>query len=55
MITYLAKETYFYGTSADNLIPGNANECSAESVGCASFTNLDAVSSGVSKLNITLS
>ncbi len=44
--TYLAKETYFYGTSADNLIPGNANECSAESVGCASFTNLDAVSSG---------
>jgi len=44
--TYLAKTSYFYGTSADNLIPNNATACSAASVGCASFTNLDAIASG---------
>ncbi|MEI6835386.1 MAG: hypothetical protein WCK59_01000 [Candidatus Falkowbacteria bacterium] len=44
--TYLAKASYFYGTSADNLIPASAITCSAESAGCASFTNLDAASSG---------
>jgi len=44
--TYLAKASYFYGTSADNLIPDNAKSCGAESVGCSSFTNLDAVNQG---------
>lgn len=44
--TYLAKSSYFYGTSADNLIPVNTKICSAESAGCASFTNLDAVGAG---------
>lgn len=44
--TYLAKASYFYGTSADNLIPANTDTCGAESVGCASFTNLDAATQG---------
>ncbi len=43
---YLAKESYFYGTSVDNLIPKETETCRAESVGCSSFTNLDAVNSG---------
>jgi len=44
--TYLAKASYFYGTSADNIIPANSTTCSAESAGCASFTNLDAAAAG---------
>ncbi len=44
--TYLAKASYFYGTSADNLIPEKTSTCNAESAGCASFTNLDAATSG---------
>lgn len=44
--TYLAKASYFYGTSADNLIPEKTKTCGAESVGCSSFTNLDAVNQG---------
>jgi len=44
--TYLAKTSYFYGNSADNIIPTTAKTCSAESAGCASFTNLDAVAAG---------
>ena len=44
--TYLAKASYFYGTSADNIIPANTKTCSAESVGCASFTNLDSATQG---------
>ncbi len=48
--TYLAKASYFYGTSADNLIPDTSKSCSAESVGCASFTNLDAATQGGEQL-----
>lgn len=44
--TYLAKASYFYGNSADNIIPTTAKTCSAESAGCASFTNLDAAAAG---------
>jgi len=44
--TYIAKASYFAGTSADNLIPANTKACAAESAGCSSFTNLDAVSQG---------
>lgn len=44
--TYIAKESYFYNTSADNIIPDKATSCVAENVGCASFTNLDAVAAG---------
>jgi len=44
--TYLAKASYFYGSSADNLIPATSKACSAENAGCASFTNLDAASAG---------
>lgn len=44
--TYLAKSSYFYGTSADNLIPEKTATCNAQSVGCASFTNLDAATAG---------
>jgi len=44
--TYIAKASYFYDTSADNLIPDNATACSAQSVGCAGFTNLDTVAAG---------
>ena len=44
--TYIAKASYFAGTSADNLIPANTRTCGAESAGCSSFTNLDAVSQG---------
>jgi hypothetical protein len=44
--TYLAKSSYFYGTAADNLIPEKTTACSAQSVGCASFTNLDAATAG---------
>lgn len=48
--TYLAKESYFYGGSADNLIPETAATCNAEVVGCASFTNLDLTSQGGEKV-----
>ena len=48
--TFLAKASYFYGTSADNIIPSRTRTCSAESVGCASFTNLDAANQGGEKL-----
>lgn len=44
--TYVAKSTHFFSTTADNIIPAKAQTCSAESVGCASFTNLDRVSQG---------
>jgi hypothetical protein len=48
--TYLARASYFYGTSADNLIPANAKTCGAESIGCSSFTNLDNADAGGEKL-----
>ena len=43
---YIARETYFNSAQADNLIPKTAKECSAESVGCNEFTNLDSLAAG---------
>jgi hypothetical protein len=48
--TYLAKKSYFYSSSADNLIPEKATSCSAEVSGCASFTNLDLAGQGGEKV-----
>lgn len=47
--TYIAREAYFFNTSADNLIPEKTKTCSAQSAGCASFTNLDEISQGGEK------
>jgi len=47
--TYIARESYFFNTSADNLIPAKTKTCSSQSAGCASFTNLDEVSQGGEK------
>jgi hypothetical protein len=44
--TYIAREAYFFNASADNLIPAKTKTCSAQSAGCASFTNLDEISQG---------
>ncbi|MFZ2310181.1 MAG: hypothetical protein WAW11_01420 [Patescibacteria group bacterium] len=47
--TYIARDAYFFTASADNLIPANTKTCSAQSAGCASFTNLDEISQGGEK------
>jgi hypothetical protein len=44
--TYVAQPTYFFGSSADNLIPSTAQTCTLEASGCSSFTNLDASTAG---------
>jgi hypothetical protein len=43
---YVARETYFNSAQADNIIPETARSCSAESVGCNEFTNLDTLQAG---------
>lgn len=46
---YVSKSSYFAFPAADNIIPANANSCSAEAVGCSEFTNLDELSQGGEK------
>lgn len=43
---YVAKESNFYSPYIEKLIPQNSTSCSAEAVGCSSFTNLDEVAAG---------
>lgn len=43
---YFARETNFFSTQVDNLIPRTATSCTAEAVGCTEFTNLDDVAIG---------
>ncbi|MDD2354287.1 MAG: hypothetical protein PHX76_02855, partial [Patescibacteria group bacterium] len=43
---YVARETQFNSAQAENLIPDKSSTCSAESVGCTEFTNLDALNTG---------
>jgi hypothetical protein len=45
--TYVQKETYFENRKQNiDFIPNTARKCSAKSVGCEGFTNLDAVERG---------
>lgn len=44
--TYVAQPTYFFNSSADNLIPSTAQTCTLAAAGCSSFTNLDASTAG---------
>ncbi len=44
--SYLATETYFDSSRAENLIAKTAKSCSAAAVGCDEFTNLDKVAAG---------
>jgi len=44
--SYLATETYFDSLRQENFIPKTAKSCSAASVGCDEFTNLDQVAAG---------
>lgn len=43
---YIAKESTFHSTKAENLIPRLSQSCSQEAVGCSEFTNLDEVAAG---------
>lgn len=43
---YISKESYFNSPQAENIIPANSRVCSAESVGCSEFTNLDELAKG---------
>lgn len=43
---YVARESNFFSSAAENLIPKTAEACSAESVGCTEFTNLDSLQTG---------
>ncbi|MFA5131482.1 MAG: hypothetical protein WC467_03580 [Patescibacteria group bacterium] len=44
--TYISRSSYFNSPQAVNIIPGNAQACSADAAGCSEFTNLDAVNQG---------
>lgn len=44
--TYVSKQSYFNSPAAENLIPRTAGSCTAASVGCSEFTNLDETAQG---------
>lgn len=44
--TYVSKQSYFNSPAAENLIPKTARTCTAASVGCSEFTNLDETAQG---------
>ena len=44
--SYVVRGTYFNSLDSENIIPKNSQKCSAASVGCNEFTNLDEVSAG---------
>ncbi|MFA5162970.1 MAG: hypothetical protein WC441_00400 [Patescibacteria group bacterium] len=44
--TYVSKQSYFNSPAAENLIPRTARTCTAASVGCSEFTNLDETARG---------
>lgn len=46
---YISKSSYFSFPEAENMIPANADSCTAEAVGCSEFTNLDELSQGGEK------
>lgn len=43
---YISKEDHFNSPQSENIIPANAQTCSAEAIGCSEFTNLDELSQG---------